>query len=162
MNSASNKIRSGILIAATMIPTFASAAPQKLDVAADVAAINAVNDKLVAAFNSNDAIAAASTLAEDAIMMFPNRSIIEGRKTIQALLENRLKNNWVKIVNTTLETEVAGDWAYIRGDFTHAETPKSGGKTIAAGGKYLRILKRQSDGSWKIYRSINNSNDPPS
>ena len=160
MNPALNKICFSVAIAVTM--TFASAAPQKVDVAADVAAVNAVNNKLVAAFNSNDAVAAASTFAEDVIMMFPNHSIVEGRKTIQALLENRLKNNWVKIVNTTLETEVAGDWAYIRGNFTHAETPKSGGKTIEAPGKYLRILKRQSDGSWKIYRSINNSNDPPS
>jgi|HubBroStandDraft_6_1064221.scaffolds.fasta_scaffold956487_1 uncharacterized protein (TIGR02246 family) len=147
-----------ILVAVAMIPAFA-AEPQKGDLAADVAAINALNDKLVAAFNSNDAIAMAATFAEDAILMLSNQPAIEGRNTIQSRFEVRFKNNWVKIVNTTLEIEVAGDWAYIRGHFTHAVTPKSGGKTVEGSSKYLRILRRQSDGSWKIYRSIDNHDE---
>jgi ketosteroid isomerase-like protein len=27
--------------------------------------------------------------------------------------------------------------------------------------KYLTIYRRQPDGSWKIYRDISNSNEPP-
>jgi len=35
-------------------------------------------------------------------------------------------------------------------------TPK-GGKLTHDKGKYLTVWKKQADGSWKIYRDINNS-----
>jgi ketosteroid isomerase-like protein len=28
-------------------------------------------------------------------------------------------------------------------------------------GKYLVIVKRQADGSWKVYREMSNMNSPP-
>jgi len=40
-------------------------------------------------------------------------------------------------------------------------TPKAGGKTIKLDGKYLTILERQADGSWKIAIDCFNSNVPP-
>ncbi len=61
---------------------------------------------------------------------------------------------------TPLETQVAGDWAYDRGNYTVTVTPKSG-KPMEASAKYLIIVKRQPDGSWKVYREISNSNNPP-
>jgi uncharacterized protein (TIGR02246 family) len=40
-------------------------------------------------------------------------------------------------------------------------TPKDGSEPIPVDGKYLTIFEKQSDGSWKIYRDIFNSNVPP-
>ena len=56
------------------------------------------------------------------------------------------------------EVQVAGDWAFSRGTYTLSITPKAGGEEIFIDGKYMTILKRQTDGSWKIHRDIFNSN----
>ena len=132
----------------------------KRDVAADIKAIRALGDEITAAFNSNDAAAVAATFAEDAIWMGPNQAAVEGRQAIQALLESRFKENVAKIAHTSLETQVAGDWAYERGNATTTLTPKSG-KPMEGSYKYLHIYRRQMDGSWKIHLGIHNSNEPP-
>ena len=81
-------------------------------------------------------------------------------QAIQASYEAMFKENAVKFVPTPFETQVAGDWAYDRGNATVTVTPKSG-KQMEESVKYLVIVKRQPDGSWKIYRLISNSNNPP-
>ena len=137
---------------------------QKRDVAADTTAINALRDKVTATFNSNDAAALAANYADDAIMMNPNQAAVEGKQAIQASYEAMFKENAGKItvtlVLTPLETQLAGDWAYDRGSATSTITPKSG-KPVEQSGKYLVIVKRQADGSWKVYREISNNNAPP-
>lgn len=42
-------------------------------------------------------------------------------------------------------------------------TPKTGkGKPMSDKGKYIVVLQKQADGSWKIVRDISNSDLPPS
>lgn len=119
---------------------------QKWDTAAELAAINGLRNQFAAAYNSNDAAA-----------MFPNQPSIQGRQAIQATLEDFFKQNTAKITHTPLETQVVGDWAYERGNITETLTAKSG-KAIEKSLRYLVILKRLPDGSWKVYRDISNSN----
>ena len=133
---------------------------QERDVAAYTTAINALLDQNIAAWNSNDAAAVAATFADNAILMEPDLAALEGKQAIQTWYEAFLKDNAVKCAITPLETQVAGDWAYVRGNYTSTFTPKSG-KPMEVSGKYLDIVKRQPDGSWKIYRGMLNSNDPP-
>jgi len=133
---------------------------EKRDAAADTTAINALRDQFTAAFNSSDAAAVAATYTDDAIMLPENRAAVEGKPAIQASYEAMFKENTGKIVLTPLETQVAGDWAYDRGNATVTVTPKSG-KPMEESSKYLVILKRQGDGSWKVYRDTDNSNNPP-
>jgi len=59
------------------------------------------------------------------------------------------------------EVKVAGDWAFARGNYTYTLTPKEEGKTIKGNGKYLSILAKQADGSWKFARDCFNNNAPP-
>lgn len=49
------------------------------------------------------------------------------------------------------EVVIMGDWAFSRGNFTAGE---------AVDGKFLTIFRRQSDGSWRIYRDAFNMNTP--
>lgn len=154
--------------ALTLMLTFAgcqTAPKAERDVAADTTAINALRDKVTATFNSNDAAALAANYADDAIMMNPNQEAVEGKQAIQAAYEAMFKENAGKIavtmVLTPLETQLAGDWAYDRGSATSTITPKTG-KPVQQSGKYLVIVKRQTDGSWKVYREMSNLNTPPS
>ncbi len=138
----------------------APAPAAKRDVAADTSAINALRDQVAAAFNAHDPAALASTYASDAIEMNPNQAAIEGRQAIQAAYETMFKETAGKIAFSPLETQVAGDWAYDRGNYTVTMTPKSG-KPMEVSFKYLVIVKRQPDGAWKVYREISNNNTPP-
>jgi uncharacterized protein (TIGR02246 family) len=133
---------------------------EQKDVAADIAAVNALRGKFSAAFNSNDAGALAALYADDAIVMRANQPAVEGRSAIQSLYEATFKANSVKLAIAPLETQIAGDWAYDRGNATTTITPKSG-KPIEQSDKYLVVLKRLPVGLWKVYRDIDNSNNPP-
>jgi ketosteroid isomerase-like protein len=92
---------SRVIGATALVLTFAwcQTTPQqkeKRDVAPDVAAINALNDKVTAAFNSNDAAAMAATVTDDAILMLPNEVTVEGKQKIQALFETRFKSKLIQ------------------------------------------------------------------
>lgn len=55
------------------------------------------------------------------------------------------------------EIEISGDWAYARGVYDSDRLMDGAEVTIS--GKFLTILRRQDDGSWRIYRDIFNGND---
>jgi uncharacterized protein (TIGR02246 family) len=133
---------------------------QNRDVGADTRAINALIDQYTAAHNSNDVAANVAIFADDAIVMMPDQAAIEGKQAIRSFVEAAFKERTYKIVPTPLETQVAGDWAYVRVNFTGTVTPKSG-KPMEISYKFLWICRRQPDSSWKIYRVILNSNNPP-
>lgn len=57
---------------------------------------------------------------------------------------------------TPIDIEIAGDWAFSRGEYSVTQVVK--GSDVDIDGKFMTILKRQDDGSWKIYRDIFNSN----
>lgn len=58
------------------------------------------------------------------------------------------------------EVRILGDYAFSHGIFEYAMTPKEGGETVRRQGKFLTILARQSDGSWKIAIDCFNNNAP--
>jgi len=62
---------------------------------------------------------------------------------------------------TSAEIEIAGSWTFDRGTYRFKGTPKAGGAEDH--GKYL--VKRQSDGSWKVssaVRDFSNFSNAPS
>jgi len=56
------------------------------------------------------------------------------------------------------EINVVGNWAYTRGTYDSERMVE--GKAVRVDGKFLTILKRQPDGTWRIYRDCFNSNVP--
>jgi ketosteroid isomerase-like protein len=59
------------------------------------------------------------------------------------------------------EVRVAGDWAFSRGTYAFTVIPKAEGEIEKGDGKYLSILEKQDDGSWKLARDCFNLNEPP-
>ncbi|MFB3779144.1 MAG: SgcJ/EcaC family oxidoreductase [Bryobacteraceae bacterium] len=151
-------------IALTLMFTFAGCqtapapAPQR-DVAAELKAIEALNEQYIAAANAADGAAVAAVYADDAIEMPPNEAVVEGKQAIRAMYETFFKGNANKHAHTAAETQLAGDWAYQRGVYTNTLTPKSG-KPTEESGKYLLILKRQPDGAWNMYRLMYSADNP--
>jgi ketosteroid isomerase-like protein len=58
------------------------------------------------------------------------------------------------------EVCILGDRAYSHGAYTFEMTPKDGGATGRYCGKFLDILEKQVDGSWKIAVDCFNYNEP--
>jgi ketosteroid isomerase-like protein len=57
------------------------------------------------------------------------------------------------------EIKVVGGYAFEWGTYRGSSRSHAGGESVSYGGKLMRILERQSDGSWKMYRTITTS-DP--
>ena len=142
--------------------SFSCMQEEKVDVEADIAAINELYDQYCHAANTDDLDLFISCWAEDAIRLEPDHTSIFGKENIRAFfktLYDQFKLNIVIYGDT--EIQVCKDMAFGRGTATLSLTPKEGGPTTHFDAKWLDILKRQADGSWKIYRDMVNFNGLP-
>ncbi len=115
----------------------------------------------VAALNGNDADAWVACFAPDAVQMPPNDPPNVGTEHIRAWSSGMLAAFRAEFSLNIDEVELAGDdWAFERGTYTIALTPKAGGTPIRDTGKYLTIYRRQNEHAWLMARDIWNSNNP--
>ncbi len=127
---------------------------------ADVAAIEGLVDELVRVALAGDAEAFVALFADDVMFMAPDAPAAVGIEGFRSAIETsfaEVSTGTIDMVSE--ETEVAGDWAYDRGTLTFVVV--AGGESIQMDWKYLAIMRRQADGSWKYARFIHNSNTPP-
>lgn len=129
--------------------------------ASAVTAAGAIWKEYTESLNSGDIERWLALWTEDGVQMPPDEAAIVGKDKIRARNEAVLDKFTFDIGITNQEVEAGGDWAYSRGTYRAKLLPKAGGRPIAIDGKYMTILARQPDGSWKIHRDIFNSNVPP-
>ncbi|MFQ5792778.1 MAG: YybH family protein, partial [Acidobacteriota bacterium] len=143
-------------------PAPPAVAPEAAQVEADIAAINEIWNQYSSSLKSGDAERWISLWTDDGVQMPPDEPPVIGREQIGAGTKGFLDEFVVESFDiTTAEVRVAGDWAFARGTFKGAYVPKEGGEAFFDDGKFMTILQRQADGSWKIHRDIFNSNVPP-
>jgi ketosteroid isomerase-like protein len=133
-------------------------APSK---AADEAAIAEFNKRYLGAINDGDIATLSSLTTEEHIMIAPGRPPTVGKKANdeangRAFTMFEIDETW-----TPQETVIDGNLAYQRGTFTVEATPKAGGNKSRTTGTFLRIYRRQPDGSWRMTRDMFNSDQPP-
>jgi ketosteroid isomerase-like protein len=125
----------------------------------DTDAINAARDAGLAAFNAGEVDRMIEVwVADDAVFMHPNEPPIVGKTAIRIGLQGLLAKYRVHQSLTSEELVIAGDWAFNRLTVRETITPKAGGEPVRTEGKGIDIYHRQTDGSWKVSRSITNSN----
>ena len=66
-----------------------------------------------------------------------------------------------KVSEEVLEIEIAGGWAFARCTYEVTLVPIRGWRPAEDRGKLVRIMKRQPEGTWKVYLDIWNSDQPP-
>jgi ketosteroid isomerase-like protein len=128
---------------------------------ADLAAIAEFNRQYLKAINDEDIATLSSLTTEDHIMIAPGWPPIVGKAANDAANGRVFQQFDIVETWTPVETVVAGDWAYQRGTFTVAATPKAGGATNRTSGHFLRIYRRQPDGAWRMIRDMFNSEQAP-
>jgi len=129
--------------------------------AEDQAAVRAVDTEWARAATAGDANAVAALYASDATVLPPMEPMRAGEAA---------KKYWIDVTNgfsgptelTTVAVDGRGDLAYAVGTYRSTLTPKTtGAKALPTEeGKYVEVLKRQADGSWKIIYDIWNADAP--
>ena len=124
---------------------------------ADTGGIDTLREQFMNLFKAGDATALARLYTENAVLMPPGEPAVTGRKAIELKLQTTFDRFTAVLSATFDEIEIAGDWAFERGSYTLTLTPKVEGEPLQEVGKYLLILRRNSNGSWKLARDIWNS-----
>ena len=107
------------------------------------------------AFNRGDAAGCAAFFTEDVLLMAPDQPMTRGAKAFEQIYRSRMdKSSGGTHSNKLVEFGVDGDLAYQVGTFAISGTNPS------EQGKFLNILKRQVDGTWKVAVSMFNSDSP--
>jgi uncharacterized protein (TIGR02246 family) len=127
----------------------------------DKASIKAVDGEWARAAKAGDGQAIAALYTVDAVLLPPGEPMVKGEAA---------KKYWVDFANeyagptelNTMTVEGGGDVASAIGTYKMTMTPKkAGAKPLPTDeGKYIEVLKRQDDGSWKIAYDIWNPNAP--
>lgn len=136
------------------------AAPPGPPTGDDVTKINALRDNFVTAFNTGDAAKVVEGYTAGAIAMPAHHAMVSGKDALLAYNRDQFSQLSFKVALTPVETVVSGDWGYDRGTYTMTITPKAGGPPVNDQGKYLVLIQKQADGSWKVTRDIDNSDMP--
>jgi uncharacterized protein (TIGR02246 family) len=154
-------------LAGTVVAACRPAAPAAADraaaplEAADVAAIRGVDSAFATAAEAGSAESMAAQYAPDASLLPPNANAIDGRDAIQKFWGGLLGAYRVEIAVVADEVEGRGDLAYARGHYTLKGTPRSAGPPpLDDRGKFLEVLRRQPDGTWRYAVDMYNSDLP--
>jgi uncharacterized protein (TIGR02246 family) len=153
----------GIVDAQDMLVLTEYLTKEKVDVEADIAAIEEVLNQYAVTANAGDLEGWLSLHADNVVKMPPDAPAIFGIEALRANFQPAFENFNTNCVIYPEETQVDGDMGFARGTYSISITPKAGGETIDVmkDGKYLTICKRQADGTWKISHDCYNSNIPP-
>lgn len=127
--------------------------------ASDMAGIRTADSAFMAAANAGDAGKIAEVYAEDGVLLAPNLPPQKGRDAVKAFWGGFLDAYTVRFEVASDTIEGRGDLAYNQGHYRFTAVPKAKGVPgVADEGKFLEILKKQPDGSWKYVIDMYSSN----
>lgn len=129
---------------------------------ADIAAIRNLAESFRQAMLASDWETLTSLFIEDAVRQPPNEPMIVGRAAILASMEAEPAEpvTFTQFSNAPLEIDGRGDLAYARGTYSLTATAEGMAEPITEKGKYLVVLRKQADGSWRVVTDIWNSDLP--
>jgi len=90
--------------------------------------------------------------------MAPGKPVSRGREQVEDYYAAIFKDFKTILESGYKEVEVSGDLGFGRGEARVILIDKQLGDTTYSSSKYLNILKRQEDGSWKTTQHIWNDN----
>jgi uncharacterized protein (TIGR02246 family) len=149
-------------ILATMLGSLLSGCEQSITKVEqnDIRTIRKLLIDLCAAHEYDDGAKLAEFYTDNAMLMPSDEPIVSGKAAIASRYQHDLDKFTVELTTNPEEIEVSGNLAFVRGTFTIKLTPRTEGEKIEATFKALSILRKGTDGSWKLYCDIWNSNAP--
>jgi uncharacterized protein (TIGR02246 family) len=123
--------------------------------------IDATRKAYAAAWQNGIAAEVANVYTPDAQVLYPDRPPISGHDAIVEYFTGfftQFPKNQFELISK--EVVINGPWAFDQGTYRWKGTPRAGGAPEEDYGKYLVILQRQPDGTWKVARDMDNSDRP--
>ncbi|MFN2566871.1 MAG: DUF4440 domain-containing protein [Gemmatimonadaceae bacterium] len=111
-------------------------------------------------FNRGDMAALAAMYDTGAVVLAPNAPPMRGRQNIEALWAGARQQGFKTMSLAVNSVELIGSHAIELGSYAMVIQP-AGQAEMTDRGKYIVIWKRQSDGTWKLYRDAFNTSMPP-
>lgn len=156
-----------VLLMAACQPPAAPSAPPAASAAsaakkqADVEAIRQLQDDWNRAVEAGSVDGYAAVLDDDIELLPTDAPSINGVDNYRAMLDGVFTTDTFRIEVVVPSTiEVDGDMAWSRYDYIIHRTPKGAAEPISSYRKFLDVMRRQDDGSWRVYKHIWNYNEP--
>jgi ketosteroid isomerase-like protein len=116
------------------------------------AGIDSLNTRIAQAYRNHDPKAYGALYTDSAVFEWPAFNTVRGSKALEAMAQG----NWASLKDMDLELTVANrriasDHATEFGAFKQSFGDSSGAR-MAEYGRYVALLVRQGDGSWKMDR----------
>ncbi len=143
------------LAAAACQPPAQEAGPLSAE---EMAAVRMALDSWTELYRAGDYEGLAALYAADAVSMPPNAPAVKGRAAIQAHWAGE-PMDVTEYSETYVEIDGRDDLAYVWGTYSLSGTLPDG-MAMSDQGKYVAILKKQADGSWRFTREIYSSDLP--
>ena len=159
--------RSGMLtvVAAVLLSGCAQGGAKQNDSASsqnDMAEVAKARDAFVAGFKSGDPAAVAGLYTADGMSQTNMQPTGQGTDGITAAYKGLFDAYTItEMTITPVKTETSGDLAYDVGTFRFTGVPKAGGDTLKADGRYVVVLRKQADGSYKAILDMDNVASAP-
>jgi uncharacterized protein (TIGR02246 family) len=154
-----------LVIASACTPqeTNEASSQTEADPAAVRQAIESINAQFASGMKAGDAATLVGYYDPEGMVLPPNAPGARGTAAIQEAVSGMLASMTVTDFSlTTQDVHVAGNLAVETGTFTMTAQPKDGSAPASTDtGKYVVVWRQQADGSWKLFRDIFNSDNPP-
>jgi len=141
--------------------TVSACGSKKDGTSADMEAINALHQRDMEASRKWDIDTLVSLWTDDIVTLSQGQPPMIGKEANRAaMLRLRDDSRDVHIADYILsfnEVKIVGDWAFEWGTYSGTVRPVRGGDAIRTTGNVIRVLKKDSDGSWKISRAMYDS-----
>jgi uncharacterized protein (TIGR02246 family) len=124
----------------------------------DLAEIEALRQRDMDAARRGDFMALRGVVDDDAVMLAPDSRAQRGRaeldRAFDAMARAARTHEVVEYELRFEEVKVLGDYAYEWGSIVGSMRELASGDISRSAFHVMRILRRQADGSWRVYRSI--------
>ncbi|MGX5850204.1 SgcJ/EcaC family oxidoreductase [Mesorhizobium sp. PL10] len=118
----------------------------------DESAIRQVVDRWMAASRKGDLKIVLTLMTDDVVFMVPGSEPF-GKEAFAAAVQG-MGETKIDGTSEIIELKVLGDWAYIRNRIDMTTTPP-GGEPARRSGYTLTLLRKESDGRWRLARDAN-------
>jgi uncharacterized protein (TIGR02246 family) len=151
---------SGIIVFAlvTLCATFGGTIAFAAD---ETAAVDKVRIDFNAAFNAGDADAIERVFDAEGTLLPPGMPAVTGRENIGNRYRDLFRTTRFRFELRSGDIRVCDGWAFMNVEFARTDIPKAGGGETSVEGYCVLVLKKQPDGSWKIFRDIWNEAPKP-
>lgn len=154
--------RRRLVVAGSALILMAAGAAQAADSpSADEQKLREVDAAWAAAAVAKDVDKTVSYYAESAVVFAPNAPALTTKEAIRTAWKEMLVAPGAALSwkATKVEVSKSGDLGYVSGTY-EAKMNDPSGKPVTERGKFVEILKKQADGSWKCVVDIWNSDTP--